>query len=281
MAISTFIPTIWEARLLAHLDKALVYGNLCNRDYEGDIRNYGDTVKINQIGNVEVKDYTKGTPITVDEIDGTPTELHIDQQKYFAFHVDDVDAAQANVNLVDGAMARASYALRDVIDQYIASFHKSAGVKIGSSTTPISITTADAAYGNLVDLKGALDDANVPSEGRWVVVPSWFYGLMLKDNRFVAAGTTKTDAVLGNGYIGSAAGFNIYQSNNVPSTSGAKYKILAGNNTAVSFAQQLIKTEALRESSSFSDLVRGLCVYGAQVVQPNALACLTADHAGA
>lgn len=281
MAISTFIPTIWEARLLAHLDKALVYGNLCNRDYEGDIRNYGDTVKINQIGNVEVKDYTKGTPITVDEIDGTPTELHIDQQKYFAFHVDDVDAAQANVNLVDGAMARASYALRDVIDQYIASFHKSAGVKIGSSTTPISITTADAAYGNLVDLKGALDDANVPSEGRWVVVPSWFYGLMLKDNRFVAAGTTKTDAVLGNGYIGSAAGFNIYQSNNVPSTSGAKYKILAGNNTGISFAQQLIKTEALRESSSFSDLVRGLCVYGAQVVQPNALACLTADHPSA
>lgn len=281
MAISTFIPTIWEARLLAHLDKALVYGNLCNRDYEGDIRNYGDTVKINQIGNVEVKDYTKGTPITVDEIDGTPTELHIDQQKYFAFHVDDVDAAQANVNLVDGAMARASYALRDVIDQYIASFHKSAGVKIGSSTTPINITTADAAYGNLVDLKGALDDANVPTEGRWVVVPSWFYGLMLKDNRFVAAGTTKTDAVLGNGYIGSAAGFNIYQSNNVPSTSGAKYKILAGNNTAISFAQQLIKTEALRESSSFSDLVRGLCVYGAQVVQPNALACLTADHASA
>lgn len=281
MAISTFIPTIWEARLLAHLDKALVYGNLCNRDYEGDIRNYGDTVKINQIGNVEVKDYTKGTPITVDEIDGTPTELHIDQQKYFAFHVDDVDAAQANVNLVDGAMARASYALRDVIDQYIASFHKSAGVKIGSSTAPISITTADAAYGNLVDLKGALDDANVPSEGRWVVVPSWFYGLMLKDNRFVAAGTTKTDAVLGNGYIGSAAGFNIYQSNNVPSTSGAKYKILAGNNTGISFAQQLIKTEALRESSSFSDLVRGLCVYGAQVVQPNALACLTADHPSA
>lgn len=281
MAISTFIPTIWEARLLAHLDKALVYGNLCNRDYEGDIRNYGDTVKINQIGNVEVKDYTKGTPITVDEIDGTPTELHIDQQKYFAFHVDDVDAAQANVNLVDGAMARASYALRDVIDQYIASFHKSAGVKIGSSTTPISIATADAAYGNLVDLKGALDDANVPSEGRWVVVPSWFYGLMLKDNRFVAAGTTKTDAVLGNGYIGSAAGFNIYQSNNVPSTSGAKYKILAGNNTGISFAQQLIKTEALRESSSFSDLVRGLCVYGAQVVQPNALACLTADHPSA
>lgn len=278
MAISTFVPTIWEARLLAHLDKALVYGNLANRDYQGDITAFGDTVKINQIGDVSVRDYTKGTAITVDNVDGTPTELHIDQQKYFAFHVDDVDAAQANVNLVDGAMARASYALRDVIDQYIAGFHKDAGVKIGSSTTPISITTADAAYGNLVDLKGALDDANVPTEGRWVVVPSWFYGYMLKDARFVSAGTQATDAVLANGYIGNAAGFRIYQSNNVPNTSGDKYKILAGTNTAISFAQQILRTEALREATSFSDLVRGLCVYGATVVQPKGLAALTASN---
>lgn len=278
MAISTFVPTIWEARLLAHLDKALVYGNLANRDYQGNITAFGDTVKINQIGDVSVRDYTKGTAITVDDVDGTPTELHIDQQKYFAFHVDDVDAAQANVNLVDGAMARASYALRDVIDQYIAGFHKDAGVKIGSSTTPISITSADAAYGNLVDLKSALDDQNVPSEGRWVVVPSWFYGYMLKDNRFVAAGTQATDSVLANGFIGSAAGFRIYQSNNVPNTSGDKYKILAGTNTAISFAQQILRTEALREATSFSDLVRGLCVYGATVVQPNGLAVLTASN---
>lgn len=59
MAITTFIPTIWEARLLAHLDKALIYGNLCNRDYEGDISQAGDTVIINQIGDIAIKDYKR------------------------------------------------------------------------------------------------------------------------------------------------------------------------------------------------------------------------------
>lgn len=102
--ISTFVPTIWDARLLAHLDKALVYANLCNRDYEGEIRNYGDTVKINSISGIAVRDYKKGTPITVDDVDGTPTELKIDQQKYFAFKVEDIDRVQANVNLVDAAI---------------------------------------------------------------------------------------------------------------------------------------------------------------------------------
>ncbi|ERT58345.1 MULTISPECIES: phage capsid protein [Megasphaera] len=279
MAISTFIPTIWEARLLAHLDKALVYGNLCNRDYEGDISQAGDTVKINQIGDIAVRDYKKAEDITLDDVDGTPTTLKIDQQKYFGFKVDDVDAAQANVNLIDGAMQRASYAVRDVVDQYIAAFHKQAGVTdgLGSDTKPLALTTAAQAYEALVDMKGALDDQNVRADGRFVVVPSWFYGLMLKDNRFVAAGTAKTDAVLTNGFIGTAAGFSIYQSNNVPNTAKAKYKILAGTTQAISYASQIAKTEAFRPEKSFCDAVKGLFVYGAQVVQPKALACMTAN----
>lgn len=278
MAISTFIPTIWEARLLNHLDKNLVYGNLCNRDYEGDIRNAGDTVKINQIADITVKDYVKGTDIEIEDVDGTPTELVIDQQKYFAFKVEDIDAAQANVNLVDAAMQRASYKLRDQVDQYVASFHAKAGITVGTDAAPQAITTPEQAYEALVDLKGALDDKNVPNEGRFVVVPSWFYGYMLKDDRFVAAGTGTTDTVIRNALIGSAAGFSIYQSNNVPNTSGEKYKILAGTNIAISYAQQILKTEGLRMEKAFSDMIRGLLVYGAQVVQPNALACLTANN---
>lgn len=279
MAITTFIPTIWEARLLAHLDKNLVYGHLCNRDYEGDISQAGDTVTINQIGDISIRDYVKSSDITLDDVDGTPTQLKIDQQKYFAFKVDDVDAAQANVNLVDGAMQRASYAVRDTVDQFIAGFYSKAGVTtgLGSDTTPLALTTATQAYEALVDLNGALDDNNVRADGRFVVVPSWFYGLMLKDPRFVSAGTAKTDTVLANGLIGSAAGFQIYQSNNVPNTKGAKYKIMAGTTEAISFASQITKTEAFRPEKSFCDAIKGLFVYGAQVVQPKALACMTAN----
>lgn len=279
MAINIFIPTIWEARLLAHLDKALVYANLCNRDYEGNIRQAGDTVKINQIADITVNSYTKGTSLSYEDVDGTPTTLTVDQQKYFAFKVDDVDKAQANVNLIDGAMQRASYKLRDTVDQYVAGFHARAGITagLGDDTAPLTISSANKAYEALVDLKGALDGENVPADGRFVVVPSWFYGYMLKDARFVEAGTGTTDARLTSGLIGRAAGFDIYQSNNVPNTEGTKYKILAGTKQAISFAQQITQTEALRLPDTFADGVRGLLVYGAQIVQPKALACMTAN----
>ncbi|WP_026765571.1 P22 phage major capsid protein family protein [Selenomonas ruminantium] len=277
MAISTFVPQIWEARLLEHLDKALVYGNLVNRDYEGDIRNQGDTVKINQIGDITVNNYTKGSNITYESVDGTPTTLTIDQAKYFAFKVEDIDQVQANVNLVDGAMARASYALRDVVDKHIAAHYTDVTNTIGDDTTPESITSANKAYEALVDLRTALDEKNVQSTGRFVVVPPAFYAYMLKDSRFVAAGTSKTDSVLANGFIGQAAGFDIYQSNNVPNTEGTLYKVMAGTRQGISYAQQILSTEALRLEGTFSDAVRGQLVYGSVTVQPNALAVLTCN----
>ena len=279
MAIKNFIPAIWEARLLEHLDKTLVYGNLVNRDYEGDIQQQGDTVKINQIGDITINDYDKSTGIKVEDLDSTQTTLTIDQRKYFAFTVDDLDAVQANVLLVDNAMQRASYGLRDAVDRYIAGLYAGAGVVdgLGTDETPIAITSATKAYEALVDTKTALDEANVPSDGRFVVVPPTFYGYLLKDNRFVAAGTQKTDQVLQTGYIGDAAGFHIYQSNNVLNTDGAKYKVFAGTSAAVTFAQQLLRTEANRSETKFADIVRGQLVFGAKVVQPKALACLTAN----
>lgn len=126
MAISTFIPALWSARLLNHLDKNLVLGNLVNRDYEGEIKNLGDRVKINQIADVVVKKYVKGTDLVYDDTDGTPTELVIDQAHYFGLKVNDVDAAQANIDLMDRSLERASYSLRDVIDQRIAGHAKEA-----------------------------------------------------------------------------------------------------------------------------------------------------------
>ena len=94
MSVKNFIPQIWSARLLEHLDKAHVYANLVNRDYEGEIRNFGDTVKVNQIGDITIKDYTKGSDIEdPDDLDGTQQILTINQSKYFNFGIDDVDNA--------------------------------------------------------------------------------------------------------------------------------------------------------------------------------------------
>ena len=113
--------------------------------------------------------------------------------------------------------------------------------------------------------------------GRWVVVPPWFHGLLLKDDRFVGNGTGFNQAMLQGGLVGEAAGFQIHLSNNVPNTNGAKYKILAGTAAAGSYAEQLVELEAYRVENNFCDGVKGLHVYGAKVVQPTGLVVATAS----
>lgn len=277
-----FIPSVWSARLLVALDKALVYGQtgVVNRDYEGEIREFGNTVKIASIGSITVGDYARDTDIGDPQIlTDSEQMLVIDQQKYFNFFVDQIDRVQQNVNTMDEAMRRAAYSLRDVADSFLANLMDTAvpsGNKIGSVTTPV-VPTATTAYEYLVDLATKLDEANVPTEGRWCVVPPWFHGLMLKDNRFVSAGSSKTDAVLANGEVGEAAGFRILKSNNVPNTTGTKYKIIAGHSMATSYAEQIIDVQSYKPEKRFGDAVKGLHVYGAKVLRPTALAEIIAN----
>lgn len=279
-----FIPTVWAARLLVALEKSLVYGqtNVCNRDYEGEVRASGNTVKIASIGDVTVDDYTKdtdiGDPETLTDAEQT---LLINQAKFFNFYVDSIDRAQQNVNALDEAMRRASWSLRDYADTFLAGIMEAAvltGNKIGTTGTP-KVPTKDDAYEYLVDLGVLLDEANVPIEGRFVVVPAWFHGLLLKDERFVKAGTRRSDIAIRNGEVGEAAGFSILKSNNVPNTTGEKYKILAGHSIATSYVEQIVDVQTYKPEKRFGDAVKGLHVYGGKVVRPTALAMLIANKA--
>lgn len=274
MTVQNFIPTIWSARLNESLKKNLVYGNVVNTDYEGEIKGQGSTVKINSIGAVTIGNYDKVAGIgNPQELDATQKTLVIDQAKYFNFQVDDVDAAQANVNLLDGGIVEASYGLANVVDQYLAGFYTEVKAEstIGNDTTPI-IPTKDTAYDLLIDLGVLLDENNVPESERFVVVPAWYYGLLLKDARF-----TKDPNIIHTGYVGDIDGMTVYKSNNVPNTGGAKYKIIAGHKSAISFAGQVDSVEAFRPEKQFSDAVKGLQVFGAKCIKPEALAVLTAN----
>ena len=278
----TFIPTVWAARLLTALEKSLVYGqaNVANREYEGDIRQAGNTVKIASIGDVTIGDYTKNTDISEPEtLSDSDLSLVIDQSKYFNFYVDSIDRAQQNVNVLDEAMKRSAWKLREVADTYLAGVMSAAvtvGNTIGSIATP-EVPTKDDAYEYLVDLGVLLDEADVPIDGRFVIVPAWFHGLLLKDERFIKAGTMRSDIALANGQVGEAAGFRILKSNNVPNTAGAKYKILAGHRIATAYVEQVLDVQTFKPEKRFGDAVKGLHVYGAKVVRPTSLACLIAS----
>ena len=281
MAITTFIPELWSARLLYALDKAHIAANLVNRDYEGQIKQQGDTVHINSIGPVTVDDYTRNTDINDPEVLTTTEQtLVIDQAKYFNFQVDDVDAAQTAGDLMDAAMARAAYALNDVSDAFLLSTIANgadSGNVIGSSAA-VSLTASNV-YENIVALRTKLDKANVPVSGRFVVVPPEVYALLLLDDRFVKASDSATaNATLLNGEVGRVAGFTVYMSNNTPYTSET-WSIPAGVATATTYAEQIVSTEAYRLEKRFADAVKGLHVYGAKVTDGKQLAVLKAKVA--
>lgn len=286
MAVTTFIPELWNARLLYALEKAHVATNLVNRNYEGEIRNHGDTVHLNTIGAITVKSYTKNTDIADPEVLSTTDQtLVIDQSKYFNFQVDDVDKVQAAGELVDTAMGRAAYALADVSDAYllgVIAAGAAAGNTIGSAAAPVALTGSNV-YENIVKLKTKLDKANVPNTGRTIVVPPDVHSLLLLDDRFAKSTATAGQEALINGLVGRIAGFDVYMSNNVKTGIGTDtgktpyFEITAQITDATTYAEQIIKTEAYRMEKRFADAVKGLHVYGAKVTDGTKIAKILAS----
>lgn len=282
-SIASFVPEVWSRKLLSSLKKSLVYGapGVVNRDYEGEISEAGDTVHINSISRPTVATYTPGsTSIVPEQLTTAQRSLVVDQAKYFAFEVDDVDARQAAGNVIPEAMQEAAYALRDVADQYIEGIMR-AGVVSANALGAVALAEADptAVYDDmLVPLGVLLDEANVPTEGRWAIIPPWVHGRMQRDDRFIdASKSAKPDQAMGNGFIGEAAGFRLFKSNNAVLVTGDDYSVVAGHPMAVSYAEQINKTEAYRPEDSFSDAVKGLHLYGAKVVRPYAIATALAS----
>lgn len=274
MSVRNFVPTVWSAKLFQELDKAHVLVPLCNRDYEGEISGYGDQVKINSVGDIAVGNYSPNvTSITPQQLSAAQTVLEIDKAKYFAFYIDDVDNAQTKPKLMGEAMRKAAYGLADASDRIIAAFHSDAANTYTS--TAANQTNALAVLGGIAR---TLDEANVPAQGRWLVIPPWFHANLALNAVLETDGSIDASAQYGSGFVGRAFGFNIFMSNNLstgPIATTMSHYGLAGTDRAISFAEQIVKMEAYRPESAFRDAVKGLHVYGTKVIDPNALVQVT------
>lgn len=217
MAISNFIPEVWAASLLSNLQKNLVYGGIANRDYEGEISAFGDTVHITSIATPTITAYSKdndlGSPQALTDADRA---LVIDQAQSFNFQVDDIDLRQSRNGgaLMDEASKEAAYALADTADGYLAKV-VATGATIASLGTVDASSAATAVYDSLlVPARVALQKAKVPSAGRFIVLDSDTMGKLLLDARFIKVNESGTSDGLRNGLIGRAAGLDIYESPN-------------------------------------------------------------------
>ena len=266
MAIQNFIPTVWSENLYEELDKQYVAVANCNREFEGDIREKGDTVQICGVGNVRVRDYVKNAnmedPETLSENCKT---LEIDQAKYFNFQIDDIDRAQASPRLMEAAMKKAASALANSADAYVFSLYSQAQ-NVYVSNNP----TVDTIISELINARAQLYKKNVSNSEEVVfeVTPE-VAALILKAKVLHA---TDNSTALEAGCIGSIGGCKVYVSNNINRIdTGASilHHCFLRTKRAIAFAEQLSEIDAYRPELRFADAVKGLHLYGAKVVYPN------------
>jgi hypothetical protein len=291
---TNWLPQVYSKQVLNFFRKASVAEAITNTDYAGEISSYGDTVKIIKEPTITVYQYERGEDVTQQNLSDTELTMVVDVANAFKFIVDDIESQMSHVNFRDVATSSAAYSLRDAFDAGVIA-KMFAGI---STSTPDHTLGADSATplgANVFDGAGAvdlgisgetdpldlmarmarlLDVQNVPEEGRWFVAgPDFYEQLSQSGSKLLSVDYNAGQGSIRNGLVssGKLRGFSMYKSNNIAAPSAATGKCMAGHISSTATAQTITTTEVLRDQASFGDIVRGLHVYGAKVLRPEAL----------
>ena len=289
-----FTPQIFSQKVLKFFRRASVVEDITNTDYYGEIENFGDTVKIIKEPTLTISSYARGAVINPQDLADDQITMVVDQANAFAFKIDDIEERHSHVNFEALATSSGAFSLKRAYDasvlQVMADGAGVTGTSIGTAGSPIDITGSgneDKAVNLLMTMARELDDNSVPEENRWFVAPPIFYENAFKAGAKFAEVQVTGDATtpLRNGLVmqGNIAGFNCYKStalNNsgtdVVTISGQDttndFVVMAGHMSSTATASHIAKTEVVRSTETFSDIVRGLHVFGRKVLRPEALA---------
>ena len=289
-----FTPQIFSQKVIKFFRRASVVEDITNTDYYGEIENFGDTVKIIKEPTLTISSYARGAVINPQDLADDQITMVVDQANAFAFKIDDIEERHSHVNFEALATSSGAFSLKRAYDasvlQVMADGAGITGTNIGTAGSPVDITGSgneDVAVNLLMTMARELDDNSVPEENRWFVAPPIFYENAFKAGAKFAEVQVTGDATtpLRNGLVmqGNIAGFNCYKStalNNsgtdVVTISGQDttndFVVMAGHMSSTATASHIAKTEVVRSTETFSDIVRGLHVFGRKVLRPEALA---------
>lgn len=292
---SGFIPSIWSGKMIEKLYAHTYYAEIANTYYEGEIKAKGDSVEIRTTPSITIRNYEVGGGLTYEKPTSDKVTLQIDQAKYFAFEVNDVDAYQADIKLMDDWSTDAGEQMSIEIDTDINAYAygevaaanagdaagvKSGAINLGTTGAPVAVTKQDV-MDIFVDCGTVLDEQNVPHSDRYIVIPPWMNGMLKKSELRDASAMGDADSVYRNGKVGMLDRFTVYVSNNLSTvTDGTDTvtNVIFGHKKALTFASQMTQMEDLKNPSDFGQLVRGLNVFGRKVIDPNAIGHLYAKR---
>lgn len=294
-----FIPTIWSSKLNVKFYRSTIMGSITNTAYEGEIKSMGDTVRINNIPTLTIRDYVAGVALTEEVPVPDIIDLVVDKGKYFNFKVNDVLEVQSQPRLVEMFTADAAKQMAITIDRAVllgtfdqgAAANKGAtagaisgAYNLGTDDAPLVLTGANVL--NMVTaLASTLDEQNVPDSDRWLVINPYVRQIMMASDLLQAQITGDSASIIRTAKIGRLDRFDVYVSNQLPTAiagknydgtandnSDKRVAVMAGHKSAITFANQITKTETVRSQTDFNDLVRGLSVYGYKCIKPEGLA---------
>jgi hypothetical protein len=257
MAVTHFIQTIWSKKIQDDLELKTKLVDNCLRDYEGDCK-YAQSVKILGVGEPTIGDYT-GADIEIEEMSDRSQILTIDQAKYFAFYVDDIDQAQSVPGLAEKYQQKAVHGLAVARDSYVASLIKGA-----TNATTATALTQEAVKEAIDAAIVALRERNFDEEGVIEITPA-VYNVF--KNCLLTLSTDNPEYIK-KGIVGVYDDFRVIMSNNMAKDSNYAYFCIRGKK-AIAFAGQINEVEALRAEKKFKDIVRGLDTFGAKVIDNN------------
>ena len=301
-----FAPEIFSQKVLKFFRRASVAEDITNTDYTGEIENFGDTVNIIKEPTLTVSAYTRGSVVNAQDLADDQITLTVDQANAFAFKIDDIEERHSHVNFEALATSSGAFALKRKFDaNVLQAMSDGAGIagaddaslsggltttntSLGTASSPINVETNDAGINLMLLMARVLDDQSVPEENRWFVAPPIFYEKMFQAGNKIAEVQVTGDGSsnLRNELATPAtlAGFTCYKSTALNSTSGtdqvtlsglatdaSENIVMAGHISAAATASHIAKTEVVRSTESFSDVVRGLHVFGRKVLRPEAL----------
>lgn len=277
-------PVKFNTALLKRYYTVSRWKNITNTDYEGEIKDSGDTVKIRRAPVLGVTKYTKGQSLSYQSVNIESTALTIDHGKYYAFITDDVSEHQMDIPYSAAIVDAVTEAMRVAIDAHIlgsiwascsaantgiAAGASSGLFNVGSAVAPITFNKSNA-IDMITAARGVLTEQNIPENHEWfIIIPPWAEAEFLKSSLQAAFFSNSTDT-LRNGNIGQLMGMKIYTSQNLPFNSTV-YSCIFGSKIGTTFATQFVKEEKMRAEAAFGNLVRGVNVYGFEAVQPVAL----------
>ena len=275
-----WLPVIYSQKVQKFFRTASVVEDITNTDYAGEIENFGDTVNIIKEPTITVSSYTRGGQINIQNLADDQLQLTVDQANAFAFKVDDIEERQSHINFEALATSSGAYALKDSYDEnVIAAMFSGAGTTVGSdgSGTDTGFGTSETDPTDiLANSAKRLHAADVPTDNRWFLgTPEFYEQLGQASAKLMDASVTGDGASpLRNGNVldGLVNGFRLYMTNNFAASSTSNYfKVMFGHMSSTATANQIAKTEVVRDPDSFADIVRGLHIFGRKVLRTEAL----------